>query len=180
MNQAYYVLRMRVYAAPLLGEQTGVEIISSRAQTARLLDCLNYSVQQVPEQAAVSKQVANLVDQARDIYLHQVFSELEPWCPLGTASLDSICRVQRFKETLEALPSDSPAQKVLVWATFVAASDCRLDEHKGFFEGVLARHYARSGFRNVLKGLESLRRMWARDPGERWTSMLPEGKVLVM
>lgn len=174
------VNKMRVYAAPLLCEQTGVQIISSRAQTAQLLDCLNHSVQQYPEQAVVSKQVTDLVDQARDIYLNQVFSELESSSSLGTSDIGSIRRVQRFKQTLQALPPDSPAHKVLVWATFVAASDCQLEEHKAFFEGVLMRHFARSGFGNVLKGLESLQRIWARDPRERWTSMLPEGKVLVM
>lgn len=175
------VHKMRVYAAPLLCEQTGVEIISSERQTAQLLDCLNYSTQQYPEQALVLSNVSNMVEQARDIYLQQVF--LDPQCSssLNTAAgINSIRRVQRFKECLQAFPPGSPAESVLIWATFVAASDCLLDEHKVFFEDVLMRQFYRNGFGNVLKGVELLRQIWRRRSGERWTSLLPEAKVFVM
>ncbi|KAK7425149.1 hypothetical protein QQX98_000063 [Neonectria punicea] len=139
------VHKMRVYAAPLLCEQTGVEIISSQRQTAQLFDCLNYSTREYPDQAWVLSNVSEVVDQARDIYLHQVFLDPENSSSLDTAAgISSIRRVQRFKESLEAFPLDSPGQKVLVWATFVAASDCKLEEHKVFFEGVLMRHFARN------------------------------------
>ncbi|KAH7148348.1 hypothetical protein EDB81DRAFT_868700 [Dactylonectria macrodidyma] len=175
------VNKMRVYAAPLLCEQTGMEIISSQRQTAQLLDCLNYTTQQSPEQALVLSSVSDMVEQACDIYLHHAF--IDPKCassPDTVAGMNSIRRVQRFKECLEAFPPGSPVNSVIIWATFVAALDCQLEEHKAYFEGALMQQFARNGFGNVLKGLEQVRQIWRRGAGERWTSMLPHGKVFVM
>ncbi|KAH7149104.1 hypothetical protein B0J13DRAFT_297199 [Dactylonectria estremocensis] len=175
------VHKMRVYAAPLLCEQTGMEIISSQRQTAQLLDCLNYTTQQSPEQAMVLSSVSDMVEQACDIYLHHAF--IDPKCassPDTVEGMDSIRRVQRFKECLEAFPPGSPVNSVIIWATFVAALDCQLEEHKVYFEGALMQQFARNGFGNVLKGLEQVRQIWKRGAEERWTSMLPHGKVFVM
>lgn len=178
---------MRVYAAPLLSEQTGLETISSQDQIAQFFDCLNHCSQQRPEHALAVSFVTDIVHQARDIYLQQVLKLRDPVSsPLGPrpgqiiAMSESIGRVQRFKETLEAFPHGSPGQQVLVWATFVAASDCLLDEHKAFFEGVLLEHYARNGFVNLLRAIEYLRKIWARSPEERWTTLLPQARVFVM
>ncbi|KAM5352760.1 hypothetical protein ACJ41O_005482 [Fusarium nematophilum] len=176
---------IRVYAAPHLAEETGLEMISSQARTAQILGCLNHCIQQYPEHASVFSQVADLVYQARNIYLQQVLSDqtsgfftlLEP--EPAPPSPSSVSRVQRFIETLETIPQSSPVDHMLIWTTFVAASDCQLEEHKAFFEGVFRRHHARSGFGNLLKGIESLRRIWSRRPGERWTLLLPQTKVLV-
>ncbi|KAF4976009.1 hypothetical protein FZEAL_7265 [Fusarium zealandicum] len=174
--------KVRVYAAPHLGEETGLEMISSQARTAQLFGCLNHCIKQYPEHAPVFARVADLVYQARDIYLQQVLSDqtsaffaLEP----APVTPSSVARLQRFIETLEKVPRTSPVEHMLIWTTFVAASDCQLDEHKAYFEGVLRKHHARSGFGNLLKGIESLRKIWSRKPGERWTLLLPEAKVLV-
>ncbi|KAF5021789.1 hypothetical protein F66182_6164 [Fusarium sp. NRRL 66182] len=174
--------KFRVYAAPHLGEETGLETISSQARTDQLFGCLNHCLQQYPEHAPVFSQVVDLVYQARDIYLQQVLSDqtseffdLDP----VPSNPTSIARVQRFIGTLEQVPSNSPVAHILIWTTFVAASDAQLEEHKAFFEGVLRRHHARSGFGNLLKGIEALKRMWSRKPGERWTTLLPQTKVLV-
>ncbi|KAF4470556.1 acriflavine sensitivity control acr-2 [Fusarium albosuccineum] len=174
--------KLRVYAAPHLGEKTGIEMISSQARTAQLFGCLNHCIQQYPEHASVFSQVADLVYQARDIYLQQVTSDqtsaffnFEP----APTNPGSVARVQRFIDTLERIPHTSPVEHMLIWTTFVAASDAQLDEHKAFFERVLRRHHARSGFGNLLKGIESLQKIWGRKPGERWTSLLPQVGVLV-
>ncbi|KAM0548188.1 hypothetical protein ACHAPJ_009986 [Fusarium lateritium] len=174
--------KIRVYAAPHLGEEMGLEMISSQARTDQLFGCLNHCLQLYPEHEPLFSQVADLVYQARDIYLQQVLSDqtseffdLDP-VPLNPSS---IARVRRFIASLEKIPHTSPVEHMLIWTTFVAASDAQLDEHKAYFESVLLRHHARSGFGNLLKGIEALKRMWARKPGERWTSLLPQTKVLV-
>lgn len=174
--------RVRVYAAPLLGEEMGIEAISSQTRTARIFGCLNHCLEQYPKHASVFSHVADLVYQARDIYLHQVLSSPQSAMSkmeIAQSAPCSIDRVQRFKETLEALPRGSPVEHMLIWTTFVAALDCQLEEHKLFFEDVFRRHHARSGFGNLLKGINSLRKIWQRKAGERWTIMLPEAKVLV-
>jgi hypothetical protein len=174
--------RLRVYAAPHLGEETGLEMISSQARTAQLFGCLNHCIDQYPQHSSLSSQFADLVYQARDIYLQQVMSDqtsaffnFEP----VPGNPGSVARLEKFIESLKKIPHTSPVEHMLIWTTFVAASDAQLDEHKAFFEKVLRRHHARSGFGNLLKGIESLKKLWSRKPGERWTSLLPQEKVLV-
>ncbi|KAF7561537.1 hypothetical protein G7046_g2605 [Stylonectria norvegica] len=175
------VHKMRVYAAPLLSEESGIEIISSQPHTVQLFNCLSHWSRQYPEHSLTMTFVMDLVQQARDIYLGQVLFDSSACLPASATEIsNSISRVQHFKETLEAMPRNSQGEQVLVWASFVAASDCLLEEHRVFFEGVFRRHHARSGFGNLLRGLEYLRKIWARGPGERWTSLLPEARILVM
>ncbi|GKU09589.1 unnamed protein product, partial [Fusarium langsethiae] len=138
--------KIRVYAAPHLGEETGLQMISSQARTDQLFGCLNHCLQLYPEHAPLFSQVANLVYQARDIYLQQVLSDqttsffdLDPI----PANPGSVARVQRFIETLGQIPHTSPIAHILIWTTFVAASDAQLDEHKSYFEDELRRHHAR-------------------------------------
>ncbi|SCO78118.1 uncharacterized protein FRV6_02331 [Fusarium oxysporum] len=174
--------KIRVYAAPHLGEETGLQMISSQARTDQLFGCLNHCLQLYPEHTPLFSQVASLVYQARDIYLQQVLSDhtsnFFDLDPIPT-NPDSVARVQRFIEALEQFPETSPVAHMLIWTTFVAASDAQLEEHKVYFENILRRHHARSGFGNLLKGIEALKRMWSRKPGERWTTLLPQTKVLV-
>ncbi|OBS29474.1 hypothetical protein FPOA_03411 [Fusarium poae] len=174
--------KIRVYAAPHLGEEMGLQMISSQARTDQLFGCLNHCLQLYPEHTPLFQQVADLVYQARDIYLQQVLSDqttnffdLDPI----PANPSSVARVQRFIETLGQIPQTSPIAHILIWTTFVAASDAQLEEHKLYFEDALRMHHARSGFGNLLKGIEALKRIWGRKPGERWTTLLPLTKVLV-
>ncbi|KAG5758588.1 hypothetical protein H9Q72_013277 [Fusarium xylarioides] len=174
--------KIRVYAAPHLGEETGLQMISSQSRTDQLFGCLNHCLQLYPEHTPLFSQVASLVYKARDIYLQQVLSDhtsnFFDLDPIPT-NPESVARVQRFIEALEQFPETSPVAHMLVWTTFVAASDAQLEEHKVYFENVLRRHHARSGFGNLLKGIEALKRIWSRKPGERWTTLLPQTKVLV-
>lgn len=174
---------MRVYSAPLISEDSGREILSSETHALQLFQCLGGWLQQYPDHIIEVSFVMDLIQQALDIYLGQVLMRSTS-SPSSTPTIDeitdSINRVQRFKETWEAFPHNAQGEQVLVWASFVAASDCLLDEHREFFENVFMKHHARSGFGNVVRGLEYLRKIWARSPGERWTSLLPQAKILVM
>lgn len=123
--------------------------------------------------------ITSLIHQAQEIYLHQAAQgSSAPW---DLSRTNSIARVQNFKETLDAFPREAPGEQVLIWATFVAASDCLLDEHKRFFLNALQGHYKRSGFANILRGVDHQERVWAtRGYGQKWTSLLPQRKVFVM
>ena len=70
---------------------------------------------------------------------------------------------------------------MLIWATFIAAADCVLDEHKAYFEALFLKYYARSGFANILTGLQQLRKIWAsKSETNRWTCLLPVANVFIM
>lgn len=153
----------------------------------RFFNCLNHCCEQQPNAANAAPIIRSLVQQAHEIYLLQALSaratstaSVMP-CTVPTPSFDSVLRVQRFKETLESFPQECPGQQVLIWATFIAASDCILDEHKAFFDDILLRYYVRSGFVNLLSGRDHLRKIWAqRRPGISWTSLLSQSKVFIM
>lgn len=176
--------KMRVYAAPLLSEKAGIATLSSEDHVARSFDCLRHCLQQRPGYSEIASVIESLGQQSRDIYLHQAMRKS---CHLNPALLhwldaESVSRIQRFKETLAVFPPDAPGAQVLIWATFMAAPDCVLPEHQAFFTKVLRQYYKRSGFENVLRGLEHLEGIWQRrsDARDSWTSLLPQAKVFVM
>lgn len=174
---------MRVYAAPLLSEDAGIHIISSDAETGRMFDCLNHCLQRCPEHPEVVEIIPDLVRQACEIYLSHVRLDalgLDSPDTIAMYVSESIDRVQRFKETLEAFPPGAPGEQVLIWACFITASSCLLEEHKAFFERFFMRQYGRSGFRNLEMGLNSLRKIWARSLTERWTTLIPQMMLFVM
>ncbi|KAJ3543807.1 hypothetical protein NM208_g3384 [Fusarium decemcellulare] len=177
------VSKFRLYAAPLLSEESGLEVVSSQDHAARLFYCLNNQLSEYPEHSASFAFITDLVQQAINMYLEQVVrnSALSASnMPTALEIADSITRVEHFKETLEAFPPGAPGEQVIIWASFVAAASCLLDEHMQFFEDVFMRHYLRSGFANLITGLEVLRKIWARKPDERWTLLLAGIKILVM
>ncbi|KAL3299233.1 acriflavine sensitivity control protein acr-2 [Colletotrichum asianum] len=178
------VHKMRVYAAPLINEQWGITTLSTHQNITQAFECIRHCSQHQPEHYSITSLVMSLIQQSYDIYLDQARRDI-----LSAASdsdsfpqfAESICRVQRFKETFESFPADSPGKQVLIWATFMAASDSVLEEHKSFFREVFASFYKRSGFENLRKGIDQLERVWKRRAlGDRWISLLPQAKVFIM
>ncbi|KAK0383097.1 hypothetical protein NLU13_9011 [Sarocladium strictum] len=178
------VAKFRFYGATMVDEQAGLQYISSSTHVRELLDSLSRQWSEHPEHNKTVAFVNDLTRQALDMYLEQAQpTSLPPMPPDPTpdvSSLKSIVRVQHFIETLQSLPPSASCEQVLIWATFVAASGCVLDEHTRFFEGVLRRHYARNRFLNVLAGLEALQKIWARNRSEKWTSLIAQTRTLVM
>ncbi|RTE71880.1 hypothetical protein BHE90_013721 [Fusarium euwallaceae] len=170
------VAKIRLYAAPLLSEESGLAVVSSQEHASRLFNCLTHHLSVYPEHSASFAFITDLVQQAINMYLTS--SQLNAPSELDIA--DSITRVEHFKETLEAFPLGAPGEQVMVWASFVAAASCLLDEHMEFFEHVFMRHYMRSGFSNLVSGLEALRKIWSRKPDERWTLLMAGVHILVM
>ncbi|KAK2731399.1 hypothetical protein CKAH01_09047 [Colletotrichum kahawae] len=178
------VHKMRVYAAPLINEQWGITTLSTRQNITQAFECIRHCSRHQPDHYPITALVMSLIQQSYDIYLDQARRDI-----LSVASVsdsfprlaESICRVQRFKETFKSFPTGSPGKQVLIWATFVAASDSVLEEHKSFFRQVFASFYERSGFENLRKGMDQLERVWKRSAlGDRWISLLPQARVFVM
>lgn len=175
--------RFRFYGATLIDEEAGLQFISSTTHVTKLMDSLSYLWMESGDHSQTVLYVNDLTRQALDMYREQ--AQTTPVSGSSSAeqspsSLNSIVRVQHFIETLQSLPTSASCEQVLIWATFVAASGCVLDEHIHFFEGVLRRHYARNKFLNVLVGLEALQKIWARNRSERWTSLIAQTRTLVM
>ncbi|KAF2156499.1 hypothetical protein K461DRAFT_97047 [Myriangium duriaei CBS 260.36] len=172
--------KFRLYSAPLLNEQKGMQVISSRLNTDQLLDCLTYNLSDNPQHSLTVLFVKNMVQQAVDIYLDQVRSESMGALRTDVDEMASIIRVQQFIDTMETFPERTSCEQVLIWACFVAASGSVLPEHRESFERILQRQYVRSGFDNIRKGIERLQSIWHRPPNQRWTSLLAQSDILLM
>ncbi|KAM6508240.1 hypothetical protein FALCPG4_018121 [Fusarium falciforme] len=177
------VHKLKVYAAPLLSEHAGINMISSETEVAQMFGCLNHCLQNNPRHSDALALVPKLVRQACEIYMKQAVldTRTRPTPQIRARHvIECISRVQRFIDTLEEFPADTPGKQVLTWACFIVASDCRLAEHKEFFTNFFMNRYARNGFMNLTMGLDALRKIWARKPEERWTVLLPQLKLFVM
>lgn len=171
---------MRVYAAPHISEWDGFDTLSSVTHWGHYFDCLHHCSQNQPEHAAAVAAITDIMQQAHDIYLQQAIQSSSSLQSEESIE-ESICRLDRFKVTLESMPSGLSGTHTLVWATFLAAADSITEEHKSYFKTALLNHYSRSRFANLLRGVEYLPRIWAkRSEGVRWTEVLPEAGMLLV
>jgi hypothetical protein len=164
---------MRVYAAPLLSQYDGMQVIVSQSETS--FDCLHYYDRLYPSFSTLFGSIAALRQQAFDIYLDRVL--LGNGCT--TSNEDAI---GRFVETLKSLPDSSTGKHALVWPCFIAASGSRRPENQAVLKEFLEGQYHRNGFVNLQKALELLTNIWTCDPNqnEDWPSLLPKPQVFIM
>lgn len=161
---------MRVYAAPLLSQEAGVQAILCQSQES--FDCLSYYNHLHPDYSAVFGLLADLKRQAFSIYLDNTL--FPGVCSSTTDMIDQfILAVQRF-------PKGSPGQHVLVWPVFIVASGSRQIEHQLFLKGFLEKQYRRNGFGNIPRALDLLQRIWTHGDPEKWPALLPEPQVFIM
>ncbi|CAG9978443.1 unnamed protein product [Clonostachys byssicola] len=172
--------KLSVYAAPLISEENGLQTMQSPVRMMQVFECLNYCAQQQPKHQHVITTAISIIHQAREIYLSQTPHHPQRLSEDPFAPARSVARVQAFIDTLESFPQDHTGEQVLLWASFVAASDCTIDAHKDYFESFFRRHHARNGFMNLLKAVDFLRRIWGRELAGKWASLLPEEKLFVM
>lgn len=161
---------MRVYAAPLLSQDQGLQAIMCQAKES--FDCLHYYVGLHPEHTSAFSLLADLRQQAFNIYLNRVLTRGET--PQAAGLID------QFVSTIQSFPEGSPGENVLVWPVFIAASESISPEHQLFFTQFLERHYRRNGFGNILKALDLLKKIWSRDDAQNWPELLPEPQVFIM
>lgn len=163
---------MRVYAAPLLSQDDGLHAIMSHANQS--FDCLHYYRRLYPQYSSVFDILADLRQQAFDIYLKRVLG------PGDTKKESSTANIEKFIKTLESFPQGSPGEHVLIWSCFIAASESREPAHKLFFQHFLSKQYSRNGFANILIALDLLQKIWARSSNADWPALLPEPQVFIM
>ncbi|KAI9045149.1 Zn(II)2Cys6 transcription factor [Aspergillus affinis] len=164
------IRKMRVYAAPLLSQEAGVQTILSSAQKS--FDCLYFNSGLHPDHSSTFDLIVGLRQQAYDIYLQRAM--------LGRRSRRHVERIERFIDTLQSLPDDAPGQHTLVWPSFIAASESSIPEHQLFFKQFLEGQYHLNGFSNILKAIELLERIWTNNNGDTWPALLPESRLFVM
>lgn len=153
-----------------MSQEEGAELVKSGASQS--FDCLRFYQQLYPSCSERLSVVADLIRQAYQIYLFRVSA--------GSSRPASTELVEHFKCTLERFPNDLPGHHVLIWATFIVASESSDPEHQVFFTEFLLRQHTRNGFFNIIVGLRHLRKIWERIEGNDWTLTLPEMRVFVM
>lgn len=161
---------MRVYAAPLLSQQTGVQTILSSAQKS--FDCLYFNSGLHPDHSSTFELIVGLRQQAYDIYLQRAM--------LGHGGRRHTERIGRFIDTVKSLPDAAPGQHTLVWPSFIAAAESCIPEHQLFFKEFLEKQYLLNGFSNILKALTLLQQIWTAENSDTWPSLLPQSRLFVM
>lgn len=161
---------MRVYAAPLLSQDAGLHAIIYHGRDS--FDCLHYYDQLHPTQSPTFKLIADLRQQAFDMYLDRV---------LGSGSRTASKRVMdRFVATMQCFTEGALGEHVLVWPVFIAALESCSAEHQDILERFLRRQHRRNGFGNILRGLDLLKTIWSRQSNNDWPALLPEPQVFIM
>lgn len=162
--------RLRAYAAPLLSQEEGIDTLSTEASQG--FECLYYYRDLYPDHKNWLSSISNIIRQARRIYLKRALAgpEAPPFTDL----------VEQFKCTLESIPSGALGEHVLVWSTFLAASESSMPEHRQFFSEVLLKHHRRNGFLNIPAAMKNLQHIWARQGCVSWTTLLPAFRIFIM
>ncbi|RSL90523.1 hypothetical protein CDV31_015667 [Fusarium ambrosium] len=168
---ASQIRKMRVYASPFISQDEGVSAVTTQIRQ-------NWADQQLylqsyPAHSRALSLISKLRHQAFHIYLNRASSVED-----GTTAPEDL--ISTFRQMLESFPEALPGEHVLVWPIFIAASESFDPNHQQFFARLLEKQFRRNSFANILKALESLRRIWARGVDENWTTLLPKQPVFVM
>ncbi|KAI0880230.1 fungal-specific transcription factor domain-containing protein [Annulohypoxylon maeteangense] len=168
---AKQIRKISVYMSPFISQDAGVCAIATQVQ--QRWDDQEYLFQLYPDHAYTLPLTSSLRELAFQIYLQQIRGVVDTNVKISDM-------VSRFRLMLESIPEDGEAEHVLIWPVFIVASASYTAEHNIYFTQFLERQFSRSGFRNIIKAVESLRRIWARNRYEDWTTLLSEQEVFVM
>lgn len=172
-------IRIWLYGLPLLNEEAGFRSISSPTFITDLMKSLNFQMDEYPEWPIASAMIEELVRQAVQIYLDS-FKNSRGSTSSVTTLVESAPLAEGFIQSLKSIPSGFPGERVIIWASYIAASSCHTIDHQDFFEGFLESQYKRSRFANVREGIRILRDIWSREPNKRWTLLIASQHVLIM
>jgi hypothetical protein len=169
--------RFELLGIPLLGEEMG--LLTTMRASESLMSWLSYP--HLPENSE-DRRLADLIRQcflsACDIYM-------------GTAANvnaistfpDSIQThlIQRLIDKVSKILPDARGAHALVWVCFIAGAASTDQSQREFLIHRMEHIYTRTQFRNIPTAIQSLRNIWARAYGERWTVCLPRlSSVLAM
>lgn len=170
-------IRFELLGVPLLGEEVGVLTLMKASKS--LMSFLSFS--HLPEDSE---------DRRIAVLIRQCFVSA---CNIYTRCAANADAVSRFHDTIQAQsihqligvisqvsPNDRGAH-ALVWVCFIAGAASTDQSQREFVVNRMEQVYARTRFRNIPTAIQSLKNIWARRPGERWTVCLPQlSNVLVM
>lgn len=149
----------------------GTEAIQS--QGFQSFECLQHCARQHPEYSEALSNIQDQIQQAYNIYLQRASNQLD--------QATSIQLVERFKQTAEAYPRErASAEHVLIWASYIAAAESSLPEHRRFFMERMKKFHEKNGFGNILKALKVLELIWKNGSTTKWTSVIPQKQIFVM
>lgn len=174
------VRRMRVYAAPLLSQDDGLQALVSQ-QASQSFECLQYYRRLYPEHSSTFDILADLRQQAFNIYVDRVLNPDTSHDGDKVQPPSSNAHIEAFIRTLESFPPGSPGEHVLIWPCFIAASESKEPEDRLYFQNFLSKQYIRNGFSNILIALNFLHKIWAEGSSNvDWPALLPEPQVFIM
>ncbi|KEF51703.1 uncharacterized protein A1O9_12338 [Exophiala aquamarina CBS 119918] len=116
--------------------------------------------------------IYKLNEQACNIYVMRALAE--PGTPPYTDLVD------RFINTLELLPPDSPGMYLVPFTIFLAAAESSEVTQHELFENVLLEHSKRTGFANLPLALRFLREIWSGSRYLAWTEAFTKLPVFVV
>ena len=172
--------RFELLGVPLLGEEVGVLTLMKASES--LMGFLSYS--HLPEHCE-DRRTAELIRHcfvsACNIYI-QCAASADGALGLGMAH-DSIQQnsIEQLIGLVEQISPTARGAHALVWVCFVAGAASTDLAQRELFVHRMEQVYARTQFRNIPTAVQSLRNIWLRGDGKRWTVCLPQlSNVLVM
>ncbi|USP78610.1 hypothetical protein yc1106_05884 [Curvularia clavata] len=152
-------LKFRGYAAPALSRSQGVEVLShtafKRPLDSRGWDDFRSYIPLYPEHHEAMSLICDLMEQACALYIERV--------ALGCGAGPLTERVERLKTTMEAFPTGSPLEHVLVWVCFFGAVESSTEGQHEYFIQKLMLHHQRNGFANITNAIEYLQQRRSKE-----------------
>ena len=161
--------------APLLGLEQGVKRLNQSVRkpyTCEGWEDISLYCHLYPQFERSWSLIYNLNEQACNIYVQRALAD-----PGSPSRVDL---VNKFINTLTALPPDSPGGYLIPWTIFLAAAESSEPAQHQFFEDVLLKHYKRNGFANLLLALGFLRELWSDPRSRDWPRALAQLPVFVV
>lgn len=162
---------------PLLGEEVGVLTMMKASES--LMGFLSYP--HLPKDSE-DWRIAALIRQCF-VSACNIYTRCAANADVTSNFHDSI-QAQSIQQLIDVILQISPSDRgahALVWVCFVAGAASTDQSQRDFFVHRMEQVYARTQFRNIPTAIQSLRNIWARGDGERWTLCLPQlSSVLVM
>jgi hypothetical protein len=173
-------IRFELLGVPLLGEEVGVLTMMKASES--LMGFLSYP--HLPEDCE-DRRIAEVIRQcfisACNIYTRCAASA-DGASGLGMAH-NSI-QQHSIEQIIGLISQISPSARgahALVWVCFVAGAASTDKNQREFFVHRMEQVYGCTQFRNIPTAVQSLRNIWSRGDGKRWTVCLPQlSNVLVM
>lgn len=149
-----------LFTPPFLDPASGAGALEQHLEP--YLDFLSYPTED-HELAATLQLIKNAIYLTRDLYLHEIRSQLtltEKWHA-----------VENIRRLLLQINEHTPGMHALVWTYFIAGAASTDPEHRDFFLRRLRQVYRKTEMGNILTAIDTLEHLvWCLPEGQSWTS----------